>query len=520
MFYLHMIVYFVAILQEIQAARILGVFPIPSISHQVVFRRLTLELHKRGHELVVVTTDPVFKTGQAPANYTEIDVHDVSYSAWRDGFMKTSKGNANDLYEQIAIALNLGIDLLELQMKNKEVQALLRKRKEKKFDLLLLEACIRPTMVLTHVFDAPAILISSFGGVEYISKMMGVPTHPILYPPPLHQRLYNLTFLEKIGEIYTHYYMEYLFWRSESQEDEMAKRLFGPNTPTIRETQKNVQMALLNVHAIWEENRPVPPNVIYIGGIHQNPEKNLPKDLKEYLDSSKHGVIYISFGTNVEPSLLPPEWIQLFIKVFSKLPYDVLWKWDKDELPGSSNNIRIAKWLPQSDLLRHPKIKAFITQGGLQSTEEAITAGVPLIGMPMIMDQWYNVEKYVRHNIGLRLDLGSVTEESLRNAINTITGDDSYRQNIARLRSQVYDQPQSSVDRAVWWTEHVLRHGGATHLRAAGALKSWTEYFELNLIAVLLVSFLIVIAFIATLISSLVTSMKLYFNYYDKLKKH
>lgn len=59
----------------------------------------------------------------------------------------------------------------------------------------------------------------------------------------------------------------------------------------------------------------------------------------------------MSFGTNVDPALLPPEKIQILLRVFSQLPYDVLWKWSKDELPGRSPNIRIAKWFPQPDLL-------------------------------------------------------------------------------------------------------------------------------------------------------------------------
>lgn len=40
------------------------------------------------------------------------------------------------------------------------------------------------------------------------------------------------------------------------------------------------------------------------------------------------------------------------VKVLSELPYDVLWKWDKDTLPGQSKNIKIAKWFPQTDVLR------------------------------------------------------------------------------------------------------------------------------------------------------------------------
>lgn len=75
------------------------------------------------------------------------------------------------------------------------------------------------------------------------------------------------------------------------------------------------------------------------------------QDLKSFLDSSKNGVIYISFGTNVDPSFLPPERIQTLVRVFSQLPYNVLWKWNTDVLPGRTDNIRISKWLPQSDLL-------------------------------------------------------------------------------------------------------------------------------------------------------------------------
>lgn len=59
----------------------------------------------------------------------------------------------------------------------------------------------------------------------------------------------------------------------------------------------------------------------------------------------------MSFGTNVHVSKIPPEAMQAFTKVFSKLPYDILWKWDNDEMPGKPENVRISKWLPQSDLL-------------------------------------------------------------------------------------------------------------------------------------------------------------------------
>lgn len=47
-----------------------------------------------------------------------------------------------------------------------------------------------------------------------------------------------------------------------------------------------------------------------------------------------------------------PEKLKIFTDVLSQLPYDVLWKWDDDVLTGRPKNVRISKWLPQSDLLR------------------------------------------------------------------------------------------------------------------------------------------------------------------------
>lgn len=72
----------------------------------------------------------------------------------------------------------------------------------------------------------------------------------------------------------------------------------------------------------------------------------------------------------------------------------------------------------------HPKVKLFITQGGIQSTGEAITAHVPVIGVPMLGDQWYNVEKYVVHGFGKKLDWETICEKQIRDAIEGIIEDD------------------------------------------------------------------------------------------------
>jgi len=43
--------------------------------------------------------------------------------------------------------------------------------------------------------------------------------------------------------------------------------------------------------------------------------------------------------------------IEIFLEVFSTLPYRVLWKFNPEEIPKKFENILISKWLPQQGVL-------------------------------------------------------------------------------------------------------------------------------------------------------------------------
>ncbi|KAI5633115.1 UDP-glucoronosyl and UDP-glucosyl transferase domain-containing protein [Phthorimaea operculella] len=446
--------------------------------HQIVFRSLTQELARRGHEVVVVTTDPVFSEKNKQGNLTEINVH-ASYDIWRKKFLEIPTGKKRNLQDNLKVIYSIVGEIFDEQLKNAELKKIIDERQH--FDLLILEAWIRPTLVLSHIFKAPVIQISSLGRLWYNYEDLGAPVHPLLNPISVRQRLYNLTLWEKINELYIEWQYNSVMKDVEKIYDVWIKSTFGSEVSSLNELSNNIAMFFSNKHPIWEGNNPVPSSIINVWGINQKPEEQLPKELQTYLDDSRDGVIYFSFGTNVDTAKLSKETIQVFVNVFSKLPFDVLWKWNQDVLPGISDNIKINKWFPQSDLLRHPKIKLFITQGGQQSTDEAIVAGVPLIGIPMLSVQWYNAEKYIHHGIGKRLFIESLTEEELRATIEEVIGNKRYRENIKKLGALMRDEPMSGLQRAVWWTEHVLRHGGARHLRAPAANISWKEYLELEL---------------------------------------
>ncbi|CAG4992078.1 unnamed protein product [Colias eurytheme] len=483
------------------AARILAAFPTPSISHQVVFRPLIHELAKRGHDVTIITPDPVFPKGQAPANLSEIDVH-FSYDLFA-GILEKHQGDKRGFVRQVQDVFECMATIFEKQMQVPEVKKLF----DQKFDLIIVETYIRPTLVLGHVFKAPVIQFSSMGCNPTNYNMFGAPVHPLLYPAPVAQRVYNLTLFDKAEQLLKIGLIEYIISNTAEFEYRMMKRTFGNDVPNYEELEKNVQLLFLNEHSIWSNNHPVPPNIVYIGGIHQSPERELPQEFKTILNASKNGVIYISFGSNIKASLLPTEKITAMTKVLSKLPYDVLWKWDGEELPGKSSNIKTFKWFPQVDILKHPKIKLFITQGGMQSADETINAAVPVIGIPMIADQWYNVEKFVKHGVGLQLDLSELTEATFENAVKRVIGDESFKKNMIRLRSLMREHPVPPLELAVWWVEHILRHGGQ-HLRSPAAGLTWAEYYEVPLVLTVLAVCLSVLIVIILLVLTIVRTVK------------
>ena len=68
-----------------------------------------------------------------------------------------------------------------------------------------------------------------------------------------------------------------------------------------------------------------------------------------------------------------------------------------------------------------------------------------------------------------------------------------YRENAQRLSRIYRDQPLTPLQQAVYWTEYVIRHKGATHLRSAVLDLAWYQYFLLDVIAVLALAVVLVV---------------------------
>lgn len=75
------------------------------------------------------------------------------------------------------------------------------------------------------------------------------------------------------------------------------------------------------------------------------------QDLQEYIDSAADGVIFFSFGSQVNISLIPEEKINVFLNVIGKLRQKVIIKWVPSGDIKLPQNLKTGSWLPQNDIL-------------------------------------------------------------------------------------------------------------------------------------------------------------------------
>jgi glucuronosyltransferase len=477
--------------QYCDSAKIFAYVPTPSLSHQVVFQALIKDLAARGHEITYLSTD-VIEFVKSNPNVTQIDLHD-SYQIYKEGFnLVKIKDEKLDNVGILELFLESCYKYLNNQLNKPEVKKLIKNAKKGQFDVVILENFISDSLLaFGEIFDAPIIGMTSLESMTRIHEFNGNEANPVIHPEMMFSFKHGaLTFSERFKSL--NYYLRLRFKALPKMYTKFLE-IINNEFPTVKEDftelRKRVQLLMINTHPAMGFIRPLLPNTIQLGFMHIEPPRPLADgDLKTFLDDSKNGVIYMSLGSNVQSKDLRPEIKEMFLNVFRKSNMNVLWKFEDDSLLNKPNNVMISKWLPQSDLLAHPNIKLFITQGGQQSMEEAIDRMVPMMVIPFIGEQEANAMRVVDRKVGLKLELHTTTEHILENSIKELLKPE-YAQNIKYLREIIYDEPMSSRERAVWWTEYIIRHKGAKHLEYEGRNVPFYQRYWLDFMGIVLMIF-------------------------------
>ncbi|VVC43589.1 UDP-glucuronosyl/UDP-glucosyltransferase [Cinara cedri] len=353
----------------------------------------------------------------------------------------------------------------------------------------------------TAGFDVVIAEIAGSECVSYVAAMLGVPLIYVIPSPMItyvertvtghvsnpatvsHMLAHHAvpgTFFQRFSNLLQTVYVGFIVHR-----DEMLAAIFDPQPHDLVKPLK-CSLVFINSYYLTDLSRPMSSNVIQVGGLHLKSPKSIPQNILDFIEDSPNGVIYFTFGSVILMSTLPDHIQNAFIEVLAQVPQRVLWKYE-GEMKNLPKNVMISKWFPQRDILLHPKIKLFISHGGISGMHEAADAGVPVLGFPLFYDQHRNVENLVYAGMAISMDLFSVQKDTLLKNILELVNNEKYMNNAKIASERFKDRPMSSKQTVIYWTEYVVRHKGAPHLKSHAFNLTWYQYFLLDVIVTMLI---------------------------------
>ncbi|KAB5567094.1 hypothetical protein PHYPO_G00228810 [Pangasianodon hypophthalmus] len=482
------------------------VYPVDG-SHWINMDVVLRELHQRGHELTVIRSSNSWYIHENASYYKSVTIqvsqpHYLERPELMAKFLQRNidiQRGEESLLSFGAMQREMGTLLKESHRLSGEMvriiledKTLVKKLRDTKYDLILTDPGNGGGVVLGSYLGLPIVL-----NVRWITNTEGhfaIAPSPLSYIPAVGSLVRDqMNFKERLKNI-LHYgismYIDHAIARPAYQD--IISEFIDPEA-NIYSLIQGTDLWLMRIDFVFEFPRPTMPNVVYVGGFQCQPSKPLPNNLETFMQSSgEHGVIIMSLGTLI--GSISPEISEIFASAFARLPQKVVWRHVGPKPSTLGNNTLILDWFPQNDLLGHPKTKVFITHGGTNGIYEAIYHGVPMLGIPLIFDQFDNMVRLKAKGIAEALPVTTLDVDTLTRSLKNILDDKQpYRKNMRRMSEIQRDTPMKPMDSAIFWLEYVMRHKGAAHLRTESYKMPWYAYHNVDVLALLFGVFVVVL---------------------------
>ncbi|XP_058238730.1 UDP-glucuronosyltransferase 2C1-like isoform X1 [Hemibagrus wyckioides] len=479
-------------------------------SHWLNMKTILDELIARGHSVTIVTHSATpFLLKDQSQGYT-MEIIQVPYSKEdimhnMDRILKYcvyDLPNMNKFQAFLKLTEAIGMMLEQNKVLCRELFAredLLEKWRKEKFDVLLTDSVNVCGELLAQKLNLPFVISMRPFFANFMARHCGQLPAPPSYVPAFGLGYTDhMDFLQRVMNI-----LFIVFHDIVSNLVIMAKwdpfftDVMGKPT-TLCDTMGKADIWLVRTYWDFEYPRPLLPNFKFVGGLHCKPPKPLPKEMEDFVQSSgDDGIVVFSLGSMIKN--ITKERANTIASALGQIPQKVLWRYTGEKPENLGPNTRLYDWIPQNDLLGHPKTKAFITHGGTNGIYEAIYHGVPMVGLPLFGDQPDNLNHMKTKGAAVMLDFNKMDSKDLKQALNDVINNPSYKESIMRLSRIHHDQPMKPLDQAIYWIEFVMRHKGAKHLRVQAHNLTWYQYHCLDVAAFLLsVIALVVFIFVKT----------------------
>ncbi len=266
---------------------------------------------------------------------------------------------------------------------------LFRRLKSMNFDLAVVDIfpCSRCLAILINRLDLPFVALTTL----YEPWLLRNPALPSFSPFNIGVHYSNrMTFVERLHNLWTVIDWN-VFTGVEYLEDTFVRKYMKDKPfQSLNVLSGKALLWLISTDIAIEYPIPRMANEILIGGLTTQPAKPLPEDLAQFVESSQHGIIVVSFGSFAVN--LPDPISTKFMSAFKQVKQNVIWRYPHTKPKDVPNNVKLLNWLPQNDLLGHAKTQVFITHCGASGQFESLYHGVPMVMFPMFAEQHYNAQ--------------------------------------------------------------------------------------------------------------------------------
>ncbi|XP_061664316.1 UDP glucuronosyltransferase 5 family, polypeptide G1 [Syngnathoides biaculeatus] len=486
-----------------RSSRILAV-PVDG-SHWLNMAVILKALHSRGHRVTVLHSPNSWYIPTNASFYTSITATMLEDATERDFYnrllrdvaeCRRSAGPFRTFSQRRLVTKLLATGhkvLAEAAGAMLDDPVFMKRLREAQFDLVLTDPGLTVGVLLGSYLKLPTVF-----NVRWMNNgdaHFAAAPSPLSYVPVPGSELHDgMDFQGRLKNLLHYLYslVEYHFYINSAYSD-VFRRHFPPQTDLLT-LERAADIWLVRSDFVFELPRPTVPNVVYVGGFQCEEARALPADLEAFVQSSgEHGVVLMSLGTLV--SALPRDVTEAVAAAFARLPQKVIWRMKGPRPSSLGNNTLLVDWLPQRDLLGHPKTRAFVAHGGTNGVYEAIYHGVPVLGLPLLFDQFDNLVRLKARGAARVAEVDSLTVEGFLEALRDILENPTYRDNMGRLSRLHRDRPTPPLETAIFWIEYVARRGGASHLRPAAHGLPWYSYFCVDVTLLLI---LVAVAFVWT----------------------
>ncbi|XP_060869962.1 UDP-glucosyltransferase 2-like [Metopolophium dirhodum] len=468
-----------------RAANILAVETVPGRSHWNFMSAVLRALTDRGHSVVAFTSYPAQWPSSTHGNYTEVDTSAVLLRHAGELASRVLSDYSRLSYI-VPSVVRWSRQFCDAVYDMEQIRALMVNGTDTaaRFDLLVTEPLGSECVAhLAAAIGLPMVYVVPTPMITYMQpSIVGHSANPAYVPHLLYGSAVR-AFRHRLVNTAMYAYGRLVRWYAERMALRRPYDVGEPAKPSV---------VFVNSHHVTEPTMLLPTNVIHVGGIHLDRDDGaLPTNILEFIENSPHGVIYFTFGSVIAMSSLPDHIQDTFKNVFRQIPQRVLWKYE-GEMEDKPDNVMIGNWFPQREVLLHPNVKLFISHGGISGVYEAVDAGVPVLGFPLYYDQPRNLQSLVVAGMAITMELLSITEQRFLHSIKELLHNTNYTKNAIITADRFRDRPMTPQESVVYWTEYVLRHKGAHHLKSEALNLTWYQYMLLDVIFVVVVSFLVV----------------------------